>query len=252
QPDRSDVTALMAMSRNRIVTDTFEPGSIFKIITLAAALDSGAVTMDSTFECSGSLRFRTESIKCWKRGGHGHQTLAEACQNSCNCAFMQMALAMGVDTFYDYIYAFGFGSKTSSGVPGEDTGDVIHRKYIRDTDLARIGFGQSITVTPLQMVNAAAAAINGGILWQPYIIDSITTNEADGTSVVIEHNEPKELRRVIQSETSEKVRLLLQSVVDHGSGSNAQTTAAPSYEYFASQSGPTTRRYRLAKVRTSS
>ena len=222
QPDRSDVTALMAMSRNRIVTDTFEPGSIFKIITLAAALDSGAVTMDSTFECSGSLRFRTESIKCWKRGGHGHQTLAEACQNSCNCAFMQMALAMGVDTFYDYIYAFGFGSKTSSGVPGEDTGDVIHRKYIRDTDLARIGFGQSITVTPLQMVNAAAAAINGGILWQPYIIDSITTNEADGTSVVIEHSEPKELRRVIKSETSEKVRLLLQSVVDHGSGSNAQ------------------------------
>ena len=152
----------MAMSRNRIVTDTFEPGSIFKIITLAAALDSGAVTMDSTFECSGSLRFRTESIKCWKRGGHGHQTLAEACENSCNCAFMQMALAMGVDTFYDYIYAFGFGSETDSGVPGEDTGDVIHRKYIRDTDLARIGFGQSITVTPLQMVNAASAAINCG------------------------------------------------------------------------------------------
>lgn len=221
-PDRSDVTSLMAMSRNRIVTDTFEPGSIFKIITLAAALDSGAVTMDSTFECSGSLRFRTESIKCWKRGGHGHQTLAEACENSCNCAFMQMALAMGVDTFYDYIYAFGFGSETDSGVPGEDTGDVIHRKYIRDTDLARIGFGQSITVTPLQMVNAASAAINGGILRQPYIIDSITTSAEDGSEVVIEHNEPKEIRRVIKSETSEKVRQLLQSVVDHGSGSNAQ------------------------------
>lgn len=221
-PDRSDVTSLMAMSRNRSVTDTFEPGSIFKIVTLAAALDSGAVTMDSTFECSGSLTFRTETIRCWKKGGHGHQTLAEACQNSCNCAFMQMALAMGVDTFYDYIYAFGFGTTTESGIPGEDTGDVIHRKYIRDTDLARIGFGQSITTTPLQMLSAAAAAVNGGILMQPYVIDSITSTDDDGTTVIIEHNEPTQLRRVIKSDTSEKVRQILQSVVDKGSGSNAQ------------------------------
>lgn len=223
-PDRSDVTSLMAMSRNRSVTDTFEPGSIFKIITLAAALDSGAVTMDSTFECSGSLTFRTDTIHCWKKGGHGHQTLAEACQNSCNCAFMQMALAMGVDTFYDYIYAFGFGTTTESGIPGEDTGEVIHRKYIRDTDLARIGFGQSITTTPLQMLSAAAAAINGGVLMQPYVIDSITATDDDGLTSVIEHNEPTELRRVISSETSAKVREILQSVVDEGSGSNAQIT----------------------------
>lgn len=217
-PDRSDVTSLMSMSRNRSVTDTFEPGSIFKIITLAAALDCGAVTMDSTFTCSGSMTFRTEKIRCWKSGGHGTQTLAKACQNSCNCAFMQMALAMGVDTFYDYIYAFGFGSSTDSGVPGEDTGDVIHRKYIRDTDLARVGFGQSITTTPLQMLRAAAAAINGGILMQPYVVESVTAQ--DGT--VIQHSEPTELRRVIRSETSEKVRQLLQAVVEGGSGSNAQ------------------------------
>jgi stage V sporulation protein D (sporulation-specific penicillin-binding protein) len=220
-PDRSDVTTLMAMSRNRSVTDTFEPGSIFKIITLAAALDSGVVTMDSTFECSGSLTFRTETIHCWSK--HGHQTLTEACENSCNCAFMQMALAMGVDTFYDYIYAFGFGTSTESGIPGEDTGEVIHRKYVRDTDLARIGFGQSITTTPLQILTAASAAINGGILMQPYVVKSISSTDSETSATTyIEQNEPKELRRVISSDTSAKVRQILQSVVDNGSGSNAQ------------------------------
>ena len=220
-PDRSDVTTLMAMSRNRSVTDTFEPGSIFKIITLAAALDSGTVTMDSTFECDGSLTFRTERIRCW--GNHGHQTLAEACENSCNCAFMQMALDMGVDTFYDYIYAFGFGVSTESGIPGEDTGEVIHRKYVRETDLARIGFGQSITTTPLQMLAAASAAINGGMLMQPYVIKSISTTDAEtGVTTYLEQNEPVQLRRVIKPETSAQVRQLLQSVVENGSGSNAQ------------------------------
>lgn len=221
-PDRSDVTSLMAMSRNRAVTDTFEAGSLFKIVTLAAALDSGKVNMESTFDCKGSLTFRNETIRCWKRGGHGRQTLAEACQHSCDCAFMQMALDMGVDTFYDYIYAFGFGAETGSGIPGEDSGDVTHRKYVRDTDLARIGFGQGITATSLQLLNAAAAAVNGGILMQPYIIDSVVSNDEDGATPIIEDNEPKELRRVIRSETSEKVRTLLQSVVDKGDGSNAR------------------------------
>ena len=136
---------------------------------------------------------------------------------------MQMALAMGVDTFYDYIYAFGFGTSTESGIPGEDTGEVIHRKYVRDTDLARIGFGQSITTTPLQILTAASAAINGGILMQPYVVKSISSTDSETSATTyIEQNEPKELRRVISSDTSAKVRQILQSVVDNGSGSNAQ------------------------------
>ncbi len=216
-PPRDQVTQLMAMSKNRAVSDTFEPGSIFKIITLAAALDSGKVTMDTTFDCDGYKTFRLEKIHCWKTAGHGHQTLQEACANSCNCAFMEMAAMVGVDTLYDYIYAFGFTESTESGIPSEDTGELAHRKYVRDADLARIGFGQSITVTALQMTNAVCAAVNGGILMQPYVISKVTAT--DGT--VIESTQPTQIRRVISSDTSAKIRSLLQSVVDKGSGSNA-------------------------------
>lgn len=217
-PPRDDVTGLMSMSRSRVATDTFEPGSIFKIVTLAAALDSGAVTMDTTFECSGSRTYRLERVRCANSKRHGHQTLTEAVENSCNCAFMEMAEKMGVDTLYDYIYAFGFDEETNCGIPSEDTGEVTHRKYIRPADLARISFGQSVTVTGVQMANAACAAINGGILYQPYIISSATA--VDGTAV--ETNEPTELRRVISADTSAKVRQILKSVVDNGSGSNAK------------------------------
>lgn len=217
-PPRDQVTELMAMSRNRAVTDTFEPGSIFKVVTLAAALDSGAVTLDTQFNCTGLKTFRLEKVRCWKAGGHGQQTLTKAVENSCNCAFMEMAAMMGVDTLYDYIYAFGFDRSTESGVPGEDTGEVIHRKYIRESDLARVSFGQTISCTAIQIANAVSAAINGGVLMQPYIVDTIVTQEGN----IIVSNEPTELRRVIKSSTSEQVRAILQSVVDKGSGSNAK------------------------------
>ena len=218
-PPRDDVTGLMAMSRSRIATDTFEPGSIFKVITLAAALDSGAVTMDTTFTCNGSREYGLEKIHCANNKKHGTQTLTQAVENSCNCAFMQMADMMGVDTLYDYIYAFGLDESTECGIPSEDTGEVIHRKYIRPSDLARIAFGQTLSVTGIQIASAACAAVNGGILCQPYVVSSVTA--ADG-STVIEAHEPTPIRRVISEETSAKVRQILQSVVDNGSGSNAK------------------------------
>ena len=217
EPPRDRVTELMSMSRNRAVTDTFEPGSIFKVVTLAAALDSGAVTEDSTFECNGYRTFRLERVRCWKTGGHGSQTLEEAAQNSCNCAFMDMAAAMGVNTFYDYIYAFGFEESTECGLPQEDTGSVIHRKYIRESDLARVAFGQTMTCTPIQICNAVSAAVNGGVLMKPFLVEGIYGT--DGTEIV--KNEPQQLRRVIKTDTSAAVRRILQSVVDKGSGSNA-------------------------------
>lgn len=217
-PPRDDVTGLMSMSRSRIATDTFEPGSIFKVITLAAALDSGAVTMDTSFTCNGYREYGLEKIHCANNKKHGTQTLTEAVENSCNCAFMQMADMMGVDTLYDYIYAFGLDESTECGIPSEDTGEVIHRKYIRPSDLARIAFGQTLSVTGIQIASAACAAVNGGILYQPYVISSVTAT--DGT--VVEAHEPTPVRRVISEETSAKVRQILQSVVDHGSGSNAK------------------------------
>ncbi len=221
-PPRSDVATLNALSRNRIVADAYEPGSTFKIITLAAALDSGKVTASDEYDCSGSYTVNGEKIKCWKSGGHGHETLKKAVQNSCNPAFMRMALAMGKSTFYDYIYAFGFGSSTGSGINGETSGIVTHEKYITDNTLARIGFGQSIAVTPIQLCSAVCAAVNGGQLMQPYAVDSIVNK--DGR--VILKNEPVMIRRVISESTSAQLREILESVVSEGSGKNA---AIPGY-----------------------
>ncbi|MBR3129080.1 MAG: hypothetical protein IKF65_01000, partial [Clostridia bacterium] len=217
-PPRSDAKTLLELSKNRIVTDTYEPGSTFKVVTLAAALESGAVTVGTEFNCKGSLTIKGDKIKCWKSGGHGRESLMEAVANSCNPAFMSMALKMGIDTFYDYIFQFGFGEATGSGVMGETSGKVTHKKYIRDADLARIGFGQSISCTGMQLAMAFTACINGGELLKPYVISEIV--DQDGN--VRLKNERTVVRRVISPSTSTLIRSLLRNVVEHGSGKNAQ------------------------------
>ncbi len=216
-PPRDDLETLMQVVKNRVVTDSYEPGSTFKIITLASALDSGAVTMDTTFDCPGYKVVNGERIKCWSHS-HGHQTLTKAAENSCNPAFMTMALAMGTEKFYDYIYSFGFGSVTGSGLTGESGGIVTHEKYVRENDLARIGFGHSVAITPIQLATAVCAAVNGGKLMQPYIVKQIVS--ADGE--IISQTEPTMVRQVISADTSAKVREILTSVVQNGSGRNAQ------------------------------
>ena len=221
-PPRTDAETLLDLSRQRMVTETYEPGSVFKIVTLAAALDSGTVNDSTTFNCKGSLNVLGQKIKCWRTRGHGKETLAQAVQNSCNPAFMSMALKMGTDKFYEYIYAFGMNDKTGVGIGGETTGKVTHRKYIRDTDLARIGFGQSISCTGLQMATAVCAAINGGELLKPYYVQDVVAT--DGT--VLEHHEREVVRQVISAETSAQIRKYLTGVVDAGSGKNA---AIPGY-----------------------
>ncbi len=217
-PPRSDAKTLLELSKNRIVTDTYEPGSTFKVITLASALESGVIDTSVRFNCRGSMLVRGEKIKCWKSGGHGEESLAEAVQNSCNPAFMSMALKMGVDTFYDYIFQFGFDEPTGSGVMGETSGKVTHKKYIRDADLARIGFGQSISCTGMQLTMAFNACINGGELLKPYIVSEIV----DKSGNVLVKNERTVVRRVISPTTSATIRSLLRGVVEKGSGKNAQ------------------------------
>ena len=221
-PPRSDAETLLDLSRQRMVTETYEPGSVFKVVTLAAALDSGTVNDGTTFKCNGYLSVLGQKIKCWRSKGHGKESLAQAVQNSCNPAFMSMALKMGTDTFYEYIYAFGMNDKTGVGIGGETTGKVTHRKYIRDTDLARIGFGQSISCTGMQMAMAVCAAINGGELLKPYYVQNVTTPDGD----TLEHNERTVVRQVISAETSAQIRKYLTGVVDSGSGKNA---AIPGY-----------------------
>ncbi|MBQ6145824.1 MAG: PASTA domain-containing protein [Clostridia bacterium] len=221
-PPRADAETLLDLSRQRMVTETYEPGSVFKVVTLAAALDSGTVNDRTSFKCNGYLNVLGQKIKCWKTKGHGSETLAQAVQNSCNPAFMSMALKMGTDKFYEYIYAFGMNDKTGVGIGGETTGKVTHRKYIRDTDLARIGFGQSISCTGLQMAMAVCAAINGGELLKPYYVQDVVAS--NGT--VLEHHEKEVVRTVISPDTSALIRKYLTGVVDSGSGKNA---AVPGY-----------------------
>ena len=217
-PPRSDAKTLLELSKNRIVTDTYEPGSTFKVVTLASALESGAVTTATRFRCNGSMLVRGEKIKCWKTDGHGEESLADAVANSCNPAFMSMVLRMGVDTFYDYIFRFGFDESTGSGVMGETSGSVTHKKYIREADLARIGFGQSISCTGMQLVMAFNACINGGELLKPYVVSEIV----DKSGNVLVKNERTVVRRVISPGTSATIRTLLRGVVERGSGRNAQ------------------------------
>ncbi len=216
-PPRNDMDLLNSLMKNRVATDMYEPGSTFKLVTLAAALDSHAVTTGSGFYCPGHVYIGGDRIRCWKSGGHGSVSLTKAVESSCNVAFVNMAVSMGVEEFYDYIYSFGFGSSTNSGIPGESGGKVTNQKYIRDATLARIGFGQSIAVTPLQLCSAVCAEVNGGLLMQPYIIDRITAT--DGT--VILDNEPVVVRRVISEETSALIRQIGEEVVRNGSGKNA-------------------------------
>ncbi|MEN6471499.1 MAG: penicillin-binding transpeptidase domain-containing protein [Clostridiaceae bacterium] len=216
-PPRNDLNTLRDLMRNRIVADAYEPGSTFKIVTLSAALDSQTVSTASGYYCPGFKIVNGEKVRCWKSGGHGSQELIKAVQNSCNVAFMTMALAMGRETFYDYIYEFGFGSVTGSGIQGEAGGIVTQEKYITENTLARIGFGQSIAVTPLQLATAVCAAVNGGELMQPYVVKQIVASSGE----ILLENTPTVVRRVISEETSATVRAILESVVTEGSGRNA-------------------------------
>lgn len=217
--DRSDLSALAEISRNTAVTDAFEPGSIFKIITMAAAIDGGNASLTTSYHCNGYKLVSGEKIKCWRSyNPHGTQSLTEAAENSCNPAFMEMALTMGTEKFYEYIYKFGFGSTTGIDYSADGAGIIRAAKYVKDVDLARIGFGQSIAVTPLQMITAASAVINGGVRYTPRLV----SHTEDSKGNIIETFGNEEGVRVISEETSAIVRQILQSVVDNGSGKNAQ------------------------------
>ncbi len=217
-PPRDDSALLTELSRNKVITDVYEPGSTFKAVTCAAALDSGKVTTSSEFDCAGSYAVDGQPIKCWRfPRGHGHQTLYEAVQNSCNVAFMQMGLAMGTDIFYDYIYKFGFGQPTGITYPADQGGIVMAEKYVRNSDLARIAFGQSIAVTPLQLISSFSAVVNGGFLYKPMLVKGI--KNSDGS--YIKEYEPTVVSQPIKAETSETMRSILESVVTEGSGKNA-------------------------------
>ena len=216
-PPRDDVEALNALMRNRLVTDAYEPGSTFKILTIAAALDCGLTNPSEGFYCSGSVYVEGGKIRCWGKP-HGAETLAQGLENSCNPVFVELALRLGEERFYEYLGKFGIGRSTGVDISGEASGIVISRSNVKTGDLARMGFGQSIAVTPLQLLTAACSTVNGGRLMKPYIVRSITSPEGE----LLEQNEPMMVRSTITEETSATMRTLLEGVVDHGGGKNAR------------------------------
>ncbi len=214
-PPRDNLSLLNELMRTTIVTDVYEPGSTFKILTCAAALDSGSVTLDSAFHCAGSVTVEGDRIRCWKNS-HGAQDLTDAIANSCNPAFVSIALKMGDETFYRYLRAFGLGRRTGVDLPGESAGILIGEKYVKTVDLARIGFGQSVAVTPIQLLSAVCAVVNGGRLMKPYIVDSVLSREGE----TLEKTAPAVLAQPIGEETSRTMRALLENVVENGGGKN--------------------------------
>ncbi|MFA4885571.1 MAG: stage V sporulation protein D [Desulfotomaculaceae bacterium] len=195
----------------------YEPGSTFKIITAAAALEEGAVKLSDTFYDPGYIRVADRTISCWYDGGHGSQTFEEVAQNSCNPGFITVGLRLGIERFYKYINAFGFGQKTNIGLPGEEVGIDIPEKEATELNIATMSIGQSIAVTPIQLLTAASAVANGGVLLKPSLVKSIT--DADGK--VIKEFKPEPVRQVISKKTAQTLMELLTNVVFKGTGRNA-------------------------------
>ena len=207
------------INRNLPIWMTYEPGSTFKIITLAAALEEELVDLekDHWFD-SGSITVGGAKLHCWKPGGHGSQTYLEVVENSCNTGFVNLGLKLGKNKLFDYIKNFGFGTKTGIELSGEENGIIFNIDTIGDLETATTAFGQGVSVTAIQQITAVSAAINGGTLYKPYIVKSLNDPE---TNQVILQNKPSKIRDVISLDTSKKVRYALESVVANGTGHNA-------------------------------
>ena len=207
------------INRNLPIWMTYEPGSTFKIMTVSAAVNEKVVNLfEDTFHDSGSVAVDGARIKCWKSGGHGSQTYLQVVENSCNPGFVSLGQKLGKETLMDYIDKFGFGEKTGIDLNGESSGILFDIDKMGPVETATTAFGQGISVTPIQQIRAVSAAINGGILYKPYIVSSLLEPETDN---IIVKNEPTKIRQVISKESSSLVRYTLESVVANGTGKNA-------------------------------
>jgi len=214
--------------RNRCISDGYEPGSTFKVLTLASALDTGAVSLETGFHCSGAEQIpgRSQLLHCWRSTGHGSEQTPQALQNSCNIAFAHIALKLGGERFYEYINRFGVLEKTGIDLSGESKGVFFDRALVVDTDrwgtasLTSGSFGQTFKITPLQLVRAIASVVNGGLLLEPYIVEEIF--DSDGNTVF--RQEPTVVRRTVSAETSKTMCSLIESVVTEGTAKNASVS----------------------------
>lgn len=218
---RDDVNALMENSALAAVTDMYEPGSTFKILTSAIGIETGVIK--NSYYCGGSCTVDGQRIRCWRSIGHGSQDFRHGVYNSCNCVFVDVALSAGVDNMYDYFGKFGLGAKTGVDFYGESSGMLIPRASVKNVDLARIGFGQAVAVTPVQLAAAVASCINGGYLYRPYIVEEIT----DQNGNLAYRGGPYVRNTTVSESTCETLKDYLYGVVEEGSGKNA---AVPGYK----------------------
>ena len=209
---------MQKMWRNKAISDTYEPGSTFKIITAAVALEENVVSENSTFYCAGYKQIADRKIKCHKNEGHGSQTFVQGVQNSCNPVFMDLGLSVGSDKFMEYFKAFGYTEKTGIELNGESGSIYYQKEKLSDTDIATSAFGQGFSITPIQHISAISAVINGGNLMKPQIVKEIRDENG-----IIKSYQPEIRNKVISEETSAKMCEILESVVSSptGSGKNA-------------------------------
>ena len=207
------------LSRNLPIWASYEPGSTFKIITMSAAVEEGVVNLTKDhFYDSGSVNVDGSTLRCWKAGGHGNQTFLQVLQNSCNPGFVKLGQLLGKETLFDYIDKFGFGNKTGVDLNGEGEGIIFNLNQVGNVELATTAFGQGVSVTPIQQVASVSAVVNGGTLYEPYIVKSISEKE---TNSIIQQMKKKKIRQVISKKTSRIMRHALESVVAKGGGKSA-------------------------------
>ena len=207
------------INRNLPIWMTYEPGSTFKIVTLSASVNEKIVDLEKDkFFDGGAITVEGATLHCWKHGGHGEQTYLQVVENSCNPGFVNLGLKLGKEKLFEYIKNFGFGEKTNVDLNGESKGILFNMDRVGPVELATTAFGQGVSVTPIQQITAVSAAINGGVLYKPYIVKSLNEPE---TNAVIKENKPTVVRQVITQESSNTVKYALESVVQNGTGRNA-------------------------------
>lgn len=218
---KDESAKLQNMWRNTIVSDAFEPGSIFKIITSIAAIEENIAGKDEVYYCDGSLNVAGKNIKCWKPGGHGVQNFNQTLENSCNVAFMEMGAKLGAEKLNEYIKLFGFGTQSGIDLPGEATGIVKNVEDISAVDLATISFGQTNTMNGIQFMTALNAVANGGDLIQPHIMKELSHKDDNGTKIIDEVFVPKIQENIVDEKSTMRVKEALESTVSNGSSKDA-------------------------------
>lgn len=216
--DRSNIELLNSLSRATTITDTYEPGSTFKIIVTAIALQEGITNRHSCYYCGGARVVNGVRIKCSRRSGHGPQTLQQGLNNSCNCVFMSLIEQIGLDKFYWYLNELGFNAPLGLDFPGETKAVLMPQSLVTQPDLLRMGFGQTIAISPLQLANTVGAIISGGTLMQPYFVKNITNSKGE----TVYSKLPTALNKVFDQSVTDQINVMLEEVVSKGGGKNAR------------------------------